>query len=421
LNLSHSLLPSLAIGFAVLTCSAHGQDAAGCKDSPLLPRFPGSVISECHEKAFDGYDFTLTVDKKNITKRIEGTFLSISYNWPRATATKSQVVHLLNSALHKAGYTFDYDSGDYGDFTVHSGKTWIMVEVSGGGGYKQTIVVDKQLPQSISAKPASDTAGAVAQTATNSNPKDAKGCKDSTLISRYPDSIIASCTDKAFDAYDFTITVNNKQTTKRIEGIMHQNEYNWPRDIASKTQVVHNLNNAFKTAGYTFDYDSGEYGDFTVHMGKTWIMEEVSGGGGYKQTIVVEKGMTQVVVANAAALSGGLNGNGHVVVNGILFDTGKTDVKPESGPALDEVAKMLKANPKLKVYVVGHTDNVGALAANMDLSKRRAASVVSMLTTKYGVPAAQLDAIGDGPSAPVASNDAEDGRALNRRVELVKQ
>jgi outer membrane protein OmpA-like peptidoglycan-associated protein len=131
--------------------------------------------------------------------------------------------------------------------------------------------------------------------------------------------------------------------------------------------------------------------------------------------------MTQEVVANAAALSGGLTGNGHVVVTGILFDTGKTDVKPESGPALQEIAKLLKANPKLKVYVVGHTDNVGALAANMDLSKRRAASVVLSLTTKYGVPATQLDAIGDGPSAPVASNDSDDGRALNRRVELVKQ
>jgi len=419
---SRLFLLCLALPLASQFCAA--QDAVGCKDSPLLPRFPGSVISECHEKAFDGYDFTLTVNKQNVTKRIEGTFLQIDYNWPRATATKTQVVHLLNSALHKAGYTFDYDSGDYGDFTVHSGKTWIMVEISGGGGYKQTIVVDKQLPQSISAKPASDaTAGAGAQTATasTSNPKDAKGCKDSTLICRYPDSIIASCIDKAFDGYDFTVTVDKQQKTKRIEGIMHQNEYNWPRDIASKTQVVHNLNNAFKAAGYTFDYDSGEYGDFTVHMGKTWIMEEVSGGGGYKQTIVVEKGMTQVVVANAAALSGGLTGNGHVVVNGILFDTGKAEVKPESAPALQEVAKMLKANPRLKVYVVGHTDNVGPLAANMDLSKRRAGAVVQELATRYAVPAAQLDPYGDGPYAPIASNDAEDGRALNRRVELVKQ
>ena len=150
-------------------------------------------------------------------------------------------------------------------------------------------------------------------------------------------------------------------------------------------------------------------------------MIETSAGGWYQETIVVTKDVDTEVVANAAALSTGLTGNGHVVVNGILFDTGKIEVKAESGPALEQIAKLLKANPRLKVYVVGHTDNVGILAANMDLSKRRAVSVVQALTTKYAVPATQLDAIGDGPSAPVASNGSEDGRALNRRVELVKQ
>jgi|SRR5271166_6125029 len=251
--------------------------------------------------------------------------------------------------------------------------------------------------------------------------QDAKGCKDSPLITRFPGSVITGCAEKAFDGYDFTVTVEKQNKTKRVEGDFHQVNYNWPRDKASKSQVVRNLNNALKAAGYSFDYDSGDYGDFTVHLGKTWIMEEVSGGGWYRQTIVVEKGMTQEVVANAAALSSGLAGNGHIIVNGILFDTGKADVKPESAPALEEVAKLLKQNPTLKVYVVGHTDNVGALAANLDLSKRRAASVVQSLTTQYGVAAARLQSFGAGPYAPIASNDSEDGRALNRRVELVKQ
>ena len=251
--------------------------------------------------------------------------------------------------------------------------------------------------------------------------QDATGCKDSPLVNRFPGSIISTCKEEPFDGYDFTITVSKQNKTRRIEGKYFQLLYNWPRDKASKSQVVRNLNNALRTAGYTLDYDSGDNGDFTVHMGKTWIMEEVSMGGWYKETIVVEQAMTQEVVANAAALSGGLAGNGHVIVNGILFDSGKADVKPESDPALQEVAKMLKGNPALKVYVVGHTDNVGGLAANIDLSKRRAAAVVASLTTKYGIPAAQLQPYGDGPYAPVASNDAEDGRALNRRVELVKQ
>jgi outer membrane protein OmpA-like peptidoglycan-associated protein len=156
-------------------------------------------------------------------------------------------------------------------------------------------------------------------------------------------------------------------------------------------------------------------------MGKTWIEGDVTNGDNYKLHIVVETALTQDVVANAAALSGGLTGSGHVVVTGILFDTGKADVKPESAPALKEVAKLLKQNPRLKVYVVGHTDNVGALAANIDLSKRRAASIVQSLTTQYGIPAAQLQSFGAGPYAPVASNSSEDGRTLNRRVELVKQ
>ena len=249
---------------------------------------------------------------------------------------------------------------------------------------------------------------------------DHAGCKDSPLVSRFPGSVITNCTDSDADSFDFTVVMDNKQQPKHIGGVLHQINYSWPK-TASKSQVVHNLNIALKKAGYTFDYDSGDYGDFTVHMGKTWIMEEVSSGNWYRQTIVVDKEFPVEVVANAAALSSGLTGAGHIVVNGILFDTGKADVKPESDPALQQVSKLLKANPALKVYVVGHTDNVGGLAANIDLSKRRAASVVLLLTSKYGVSASQLQSYGDGPYAPIASNDAEDGRALNRRVELVKQ
>lgn len=126
-------------------------------------------------------------------------------------------------------------------------------------------------------------------------------------------------------------------------------------------------------------------------------------------------------MANAAELSNGLTSTGHTVVNGIQFDTGKAEVKPESAAALEEVVKLLKPDAKLKLYVVGHTDNVGTVAANVDLSNRRAAAVVQMLITKYGITADRLQPHGDGPYSPLGSNDTEDGRAVNRRVELVKQ
>ncbi len=250
------------------------------------------------------------------------------------------------------------------------------------------------------------------------DPKDAQGCKDSPILSRFPGSVIDSCDDKADDVFSFTM--GSGKPNKKIEGELHRVHYNYPK-TASKAQVVRNLNTALRKAGWTFDYDSGDYGDFTVHMGKTWFMVEISGGGGIQETTVIETELKQEVVANAAELATGLNGNGHIIVNGILFDTGKADVKPESAPALEEVVKMLKQDPKVKVYVVGHTDNVGALAANLDLSRRRAASVVQMLTSKYAVAADRLAPYGDGPYAPIASNDTEDGRTLNRRVELVKQ
>ena len=130
---------------------------------------------------------------------------------------------------------------------------------------------------------------------------------------------------------------------------------------------------------------------------------------------------TGLVKISAAALTKDIGSVGHVAVYDILFDTGKADVKPESASALTEIARMLAASPALTVHVVGHTDNVGPLAQNLDLSKRRAQAVVTALTTTHKVAAARLRADGVGPLAPVASNDTDAGRAKNRRVELVKQ
>ena len=181
------------------------------------------------------------------------------------------------------------------------------------------------------------------------DPKDAKGCKDSPLISRFPGSVITDCKQKDDDVFKFEMSPG---PAKAIEGRFLQIEYQFPK-TASKAQVVRNMNTALHRAGYTFHYDSGDYGDFTGHMGKTWIQIEIGGGGGIVETIVVETALTQDVVANAAALSNGLAGTGHTVVNGVLFNTGKAVVKPESAPALQEVAKLLKGDAKLKLWVVG--------------------------------------------------------------------
>ena len=136
------------------------------------------------------------------------------------------------------------------------------------------------------------------------------------------------------------------------------------------------------------------------------------------ETVPMEAGK---VTVNAGAMARDIAATGRVVLYGIHFDTDKSDIKPESEPTLAEIARLLEQDPTLTLSVVGHTDNVGGGEYNQDLSERRAASVVTYLISRHGIDASRLTPVGAGVTAPIASNDTEEGRAKNRRVELVKQ
>jgi outer membrane protein OmpA-like peptidoglycan-associated protein len=195
------------------------------------------------------------------------------------------------------------------------------------------------------------------------------------------------------------------------------------KDDQTGVAVVRNYENALKKIGGTVADSVPNWwvnGSVVVDGREVWAEAE-RGNGKIWLRIVEKQEMVQHVVADAASFRDGLKSNGHVAVEGIYFDTAKSVLKPESTPALQEVAKLLKADPSLKLWVVGHTDSVGAVDANMKLAQTRAEAVVAALTTTHGVAPGRLKGYGVGPLAPIASNDAEDGRAKNRRVELVKQ
>jgi outer membrane protein OmpA-like peptidoglycan-associated protein len=161
-----------------------------------------------------------------------------------------------------------------------------------------------------------------------------------------------------------------------------------------------------------------------VHAAVYVVDPDNQHNGGVLVELVEGKAMeTNKVSASldASAMAKSIATDGKVAVYGVTFDTDKADIQPKSKAALDEMAKLMAADPKLKVYIVGHTDSVGDFAHNVDLSQRRAEAVARMLATSYKVDAKRLMPRGVASLAPVASNDAEAGREKNRRVELVKQ
>src|SRR6185437_3953166 len=156
---------------------------------------------------------------------------------------------------------------------------------------------------------------------------------------------------------------------------------------------------------------------------ETWIalsVGNIPSGVPVFLSVITKQAMAQEVTMDAAQMASSLSDTGQVAIYGIYFDTGKSELKPESDGALDEIAKLLKDHPTLRVYIVGHTDMVGEAAGNVKLSQARAQSVVAALTAKHGVSSSRLIPFGAGPYAPVASNRTDDGRAKNRRVELVE-
>lgn len=253
--------------------------------------------------------------------------------------------------------------------------------------------------------------------------KDDKNCQDHPLLTRMPDYWIHHCKEKEFDAYAFRVALNK---TENVEGHLWDISY-YPQATAkskpSELQILRNYENALKKLGGSVVYSDKnvETLRLTKDGKEFWIRVWAEFTGKYSLTIVEKKGMAQDVVANADVFSDELKNTGHTAVYGIYFDTGKSDIKPESEQAIGEIAKLLKKEMNLKLYVVGHTDNVGTLESNMKLSQARAEAVVQALVKNQGIAAARLKSFGNGPYAPVASNDTEEGRAKNRRVELVKQ
>jgi outer membrane protein OmpA-like peptidoglycan-associated protein len=276
--------------------------------------------------------------------------------------------------------------------------------------------------------------------------EDEAGCKDYPLFTRFPNMHIVGCSSRQFDLRAFPTGPADKDGNTKpieVEGPVQLIKYelNEGTTPPSGLQIMRNFENATKKAGGSIEgqypgwckanYDAErmpEMGNgctsfaLTLKFAKggkeVWAFLQINDdGGSYVMTVSEREAMKQEV--SVTELVDKLSKDGFVTLH-VNFDTGKSTIQPDSAETLDAAAAALKEAADLKIEVGGHTDNVGTPEANLKLSQDRAQAVMAALVQR-GVKADRLTAKGYGQTAPVADNRTEDGRAKNRRVELVKK
>ena len=259
---------------------------------------------------------------------------------------------------------------------------------------------------------------------------DAEGCKDHQLFTRLEYFFISDCSEN----YNEIEIRTGQNKTEMKEGNLTQIYYRFNFDSGQKEksplQVIKNYENAVVKNGGKMIYKNTDVsvGDieatyhFISESKEYWVkLCRVAGNGtvaeAFELNILEMEKMKQEI--KASEMFEAINKAGFIALY-INFETGKSDIKPESQPIVNQIVEMLKQNPDLKVSVEGHTDNVGSDKSNKTLSENRAKSVMTALVSG-GIEKSRLSSKGWGATKPIEDNSTEEGRYKNRRVEIVKK
>jgi len=240
------------------------------------------------------------------------------------------------------------------------------------------------------------------------------------------------CVYKDFHYYEFPVIdpETGYDRTTKVSGRYWELYYEFLKDDGNRDntfsgfETLLNYKAAALELGGTIEVDNPDGSQLCFSLpsasgAKTWAHLRAEDGY-YYLWIVEEKGFEKQLTFSADELKAELDLKGAVALYGINFDLDKATLRPESLKALGEMAILMLRYPELKIEIQGHTDSQGADDYNLALSKKRADAVKSFLLL-FDIAPDRLTSKGLGETMPVATNDSEEGRAKNRRVELHTQ
>jgi outer membrane protein OmpA-like peptidoglycan-associated protein len=248
------------------------------------------------------------------------------------------------------------------------------------------------------------------------------GQKDHPIIKPIPGFILDDSDVKNFSSYTFEFEQNSNWIEKQVKGKYWFLYYEYTKEDRkySELEIIENYKQAALEKGGQILRENEPKLDFTLpYSGGTIWVHLHAWENSYELTIIEEKGLEKKLEFSADEMKRKLEEAGRIAIYGIYFDIDHSNLKFGSEKVLIEMVKLMKNHAGLNIEIQGHTDTTGTREHNIKLSERRAETVKSFLVL-YGVDPSRMTTKGYGPDQPVASNNTEEGRSLNRRVELKK-
>jgi outer membrane protein OmpA-like peptidoglycan-associated protein len=385
-----------------LASAARAAPMADCPPVGSLPNYLAAVPPAM--RAYDAVEFTARVDGEEKPVVVAGQACRQAYTLKEGVDALSDLEIQANvrDQLTRAGGEILFTSARYTTARIAKGGQETWVQVYSGETSFEVVVLRKQPRQQVLLKPSGN---------------------DYKLVGHMPDFIAGTPAKRNFDQATLTVQDADGERELDVQGAKYSVDYQIKEGVAAPTNldIQENYRTALIAQGAQILYTGSGY--TAAHMENagvsTWI--QINSSETSVQVVVIEEKplVLSIKPPTEEALKKAIDADGHAAFY-VAFDFDRATLRPEAAPVIALMVKLLKDSPDLKVLIEGHTDNIGAADYNLRLSDARARAVMEAVVAG-GVARERLSASGIGAARPLADNAAAEGRAKNRRVELVRR